>query len=111
MVIKTLTFVLFAAITLTGCAATTPGRFYTNITRPYSTDFHNSSAASKSCILDEHSLKEPVSGYGMTVEWSLDQINHAAGEAGISKISYIDKQTFSILMGLYTRRRLIIYGD
>ena len=100
------------AFFLSGCGALmAPGRIYTNVTQPHSTDFHNTPVGTKRCVLDEHRLKEPVSGYGAMVEWNTDQIRSAARDAGITNIAYTEVQTLSILLGTYRRRRLIIYGD
>jgi len=99
------------ALLLTGCAATAPGRLYTNVIRPHSTDFHVTPVGTKRCVLDEHRVKEPVSGYGVAVEWSTDLICSEAQKAGITNINYTEIQTLSILMGTYRRRRLIIHGD
>jgi hypothetical protein len=96
---------------LAGCSRSGPGRLYSNVTLPYSTDFNNTPVAAKHCILKDHRIREPVSGYGVSVEWSTDQIQSAAREAGISTIRYIDIQTISFVLGIYTRRKLIIYGD
>ena len=95
---------------LTGCS-TAPGRIYTNITRPFSDDFNNTSIGSKQVILDEHSIKEPISGYGASFQWSNAQIMSAARKAGITHIAFIEEQTLSILFGIYERKRLVIYGD
>ena len=88
-----------------------PGHLYTNVILPYSRDFKNTPKGSKQCILRDHSLKEPVSGYGMSVEWSTNQIQSAARDAGIQNITYIDVHTISFLLGIYTRKDLIVYGD
>ena len=96
---------------LAGCSMAGPGRLYTNVILPYSTDFNNTTVGTKHCILKAHKIKEPVSGYGVTVEWSTSQIQSAARDAGITTISCIDEETFSILLGIYTQEKLIIYGD
>lgn len=99
------------ALLFTGCAATAPGRLYTNMIRPHSTDFHVTPVGTKRCVLDEHRVKEPASGYGVTVEWSTDRIRSEAQKAGITNIAYTEVQTLSILMGIYCRQRLIVHGD
>lgn len=98
------------AACLGGCSLAA-GRLYTNVTRPYTRDFNNTRLGAKSCVLKSHHMKEPVSGYGVTVEWSMDQIQAEAAKAGITRISCIDVQTISFVLGIYTRRKLIIYGD
>ena len=87
------------------------GQLYTNVTLPFSTNFHDSAIGTKSCFLDEFQVREPVSGYGLTVEWSTDRILAAARAAGISRISYTELQTVSYLFGIYKRQRLVIHGD
>jgi hypothetical protein len=83
---------LLVALPLAGCAllpdSTVTGQLYTNIIEPHATDFRNSPVGSKQCFLDEHQIREPVSAYGITVEWSSDLILAAAHRAGISRISY-----------------------
>lgn len=96
---------------LAGCSMSGPGRLYSNVTLPFSKDFNNTPKGSKQCILTDHRIKEPASGYGMTVEWSTNQIQAAAREAGIENVYYMDIHTISYVLGIYTRRELIIYGD
>ena len=87
-----------------------PGLLYTNTIRPHSTNFRNTSAGTKRCVLNEYKLKEPVTGYDISAEWSTETIIAAAKEAGITNIAYTEMHTFSIL-GVYRRKRLIIHGD
>lgn len=102
---------LALCLLVAGCSRSGPGRLYTNVTLPYSTDFNDTPAGTKQCILRAHQVKEPLTGYGVTIEWSTNQIQSAARKAGISNIRYMDIQTISFALGIYTRRQLIIYGD
>jgi hypothetical protein len=104
------TVILLLAL-LSGCAATAPGRIYTDITRPYTTNFDQTYIGEKHFAFDAHSVQEPFSGRGVTVEWSSGRIEELAAREGIEEIRYIEEQTLSILLGIYQRRRLIIYGD
>ena len=122
-------FTAILVLFLSGCSLAVPGKIYTNITLPYSsdlnniprllisssmpnsTDFNNTAIGTKYCVLNSHTVEEPFSGYGIRVQWSTNQILSAAQDAGITSIFYIDEQTFSILLGIYTRRKLIIYGE
>lgn len=114
MAIRHLT-ALLATLLLTGCSglgsSLPQGHLYTNVVQPYSIDFQDSPVGSKHCVLDEHQLREPVSGYGVSVEWTSGRILAAARAAGISRISYTEMQTLSFLMGIYRRQRLIVHGD
>ena len=96
---------------LTGCAGAAPGRIFTKVVRPYSIDFNRTPFGAKHCVINEHSIKEPISGRGITVEWSSGDIYAAAQKAGIQQIHYTEEQTLSILFGLYKRRQLIVCGD
>ncbi|HSH13636.1 MAG TPA: hypothetical protein VLA15_07800 [Desulfurivibrionaceae bacterium] len=115
MATRPLLALLGALLLISGCSGlgTTiaQGNLYTKVIRPYSTDFRNSPVGSKRCVLDEHQLREPVSGYGVSVEWSTDRILAGAQAAGISRISYTEMESMSFLLGIYRRQRLIIYGD
>lgn len=106
---------LLAGLLLSGCGmldgSPARGQLYTNVTLPRSTDFRNTPVGSRQCRLDEYQLREPVSGYGISVEWSADRILAAAHQAGISRISYTELETVSFLFNIYRRQRLIIHGD
>lgn len=108
-------FPILATLLLTGCSGVgstmVQGNLYTNVVQPYSTDFHDSPVGSKRCVLDEHQFREPISGYGVSVEWTAGRILAAAKAAGISRVSYTEMQTLSFLMGIYRRQRLIVHGD
>jgi hypothetical protein len=104
-------FAIVLILSATGCSGLATGLIYTEVVRPYSYDYHDTKVGTKQCIFDSHSIKEPVSGYGVRVEWSLEEIQYAASQAGISEITCIDEQTLSILLGIYKRQRLIIYGN
>ena len=104
-------FILLLCFALSGCAATAPGRIYTNVVRPYSIDFKETPVGSKHCEIDLHSVQEPFSARGITVEWTSGEILAAAEKAGIDHIYYTEERVLSILFGVYERRRLIVYGD
>jgi hypothetical protein len=102
-------FTIVLIFLIAGCSGI--GLIYTNVIRPYSVDYHDTKIGTKQCVIDSHSVSEPVTGYGVSVEWSSDVIETAAAQAGITEITCIDEQTLSILLGIYTRERLIIYGN
>ncbi|MEK7269736.1 MAG: TRL domain-containing protein [Planctomycetota bacterium] len=95
---------------LAGCSGL-PGRIYTNVVLPESTDFQNTPVGSKRCVLNEHQIKVPVDRQSVTAEWTTGLIQAASKEAGITRITYTEQEILSVLFGLYTRRRLIIHGD
>ena len=108
MVIKLLS-VLTVVFLVAGCAPY--GIIYSDTVSPYSRNFSLTSAGSKKCEIKTHQLREPFSGYNISSEWTTGYILNEARNAGIKEISYIDKQTISILLGIYKREKLIVYGD
>jgi len=104
-------FILLVLIFLSGCAGFQQGFIYSNVTKPYSIDFSETTVGTKSCILEEYGISEPVSGNNISVTWSTDLIQAAAQYAGITTISYIEEHNVTLFFGVYHRRRLIIYGD
>jgi hypothetical protein len=100
---------LLAALALAGCAPL--GLLYSDTVVPYSKRFDNTPIGTKRCVIDSHQIKEPISRYNIYAEWSLSHILTEAKKAGISDIYYMDKRTLSILLGIYKRESLLIYGD
>jgi hypothetical protein len=97
---------LLAALLFTGC-----GAIYSNTVVPYTTSYSETPIGSKRCEINTHQVKEPISGYSIYAEWTTGYILNEAKRAGISEIHYMDKRTLSILLGIYKRETLIIYGD
>jgi hypothetical protein len=105
-------FVTVVILAATGCSGfAPPGLIYTNVISPYSVDYHDTKIGTKQCVIDAHSVSEPLTGYGVSVEWSSDFIENAASQAGITEITCMDMQTFSVVLGIYKRERLIVYGN
>jgi hypothetical protein len=98
------------ALLLCGCGRP-PGWLYTHITQPYEVNFAATPVAGKSCRLVTHRLREPVTRAGFSAEWSADELSRRAREAGIARVHYIDRETLSVLGGVYRRRAYIVYGE
>ncbi len=101
------------AAVLQGCRANRPlkGRLWTNTVRPYSTNFRSTPTGTKSCVIRDYRIREPLTRYNVSAEWDTDAIRRAAGRAGITRINYMDQETFSLLFGAFRRRKLIVHGD
>ena len=104
-------FVIFLIVFFSGCAAYPPGLIYSNVTGPLSHDFQGTPVGSKKCIIEENGISDPVGGSTISLAWSSEHIKSVAEAAGITTITNIDEEYFSLFMGLYHRRRLIIYGE
>lgn len=92
-----------------GCVG--QGLFYTRVVSPYSHDFHNTPVGGKTCRVNEHSLKEPFSGAGVSASFTSRVVEEAAHAAGITNLYYADLETLSVLKGVYARKTLILCGD
>lgn len=102
---------LLLFLLLCGCAKMQIALLYSNTVAPYSEEFAATPTGSKRCVINTHEIKDPLSGYSLTAEWSTSKILEQAHQAGIKKIDYIDLKTISILNGVYRRESLIVYGD
>ena len=100
---------LVMAIAVSGCSVS--GRLYTNIVEPLSDDFNDTPIGTKTCIIKNYRIRDPLSGSNVSVEWSLKDITESAKKAGISRIYYMDVHTFSVLLGFYRKKNIIVYGD
>ena len=94
---------------LTGCG--TFGIIYSKTVVPYSEEFKETPVGSKSCIIEDYQLTEPLTTVPLAAEWSTNYILTEARKAGINSIYYIDIKTVSILLGIYKHNSLIIYGN
>jgi hypothetical protein len=103
------TIALLGLVLLAGCAPT--GILYTHRVTPYSTCFGATQAGTKKCVINQHRISEPVTGAGIHAAWTAERIRDEARKAGIQNICYMDRKTFSVLLGIYKRESLIIYGD
>ncbi len=87
------------------------GRLYTSKTIHYSENFNETPVGSKVCYVDDFKVQEPVSGYNINAQWMISSVVEKARQAGITKIYYADLKVFSILMGIYSKKTLVVYGD
>jgi len=87
------------------------GVLITQVTYPFMTDFDRTAYKGRRCVLDAHRIKDVVFGSGVTVEWSESVLRAATRECGITTLTNIDAELFSVLFGVYERRRLIVYGN
>jgi hypothetical protein len=101
--------VVLAATVCAGCSP--PSLLFTRIVEPYSANFTDTTVGNKICRVTDHQVRVPVSGQSITALWSMDHIRRALDDAGITRISYVDRETLSFLRGIYRRRELIIYGE
>ena len=87
------------------------GRLYTNKVIPYSDDFNSTPVGTKVCYIDDFKVKEPITGYNVSAEWMRSNLLQEAQKAGLKKVYYADLKVFSILLGIYSKKTLIVYGE
>jgi len=88
---------LCAALLLGGC-------LYADVTTPYDTDLDETSLGTK---VGEASAQS----FLWLIAFGDSGTAAAARDGGIRIINHMDRRTFVILFGLYTRNTTIVYGD
>jgi len=95
---KILSAIVFAIIfTISGCA-------YVDIRTPFDTDLNKTDLGSKKGIATAYSLLWLVS-------WGDASYAAAARNGDITVLKHADQEMQQILLGLYTRWRVVVYGD
>ncbi len=104
---------LFCTLLLGACGCFAPrGYLFTHSTVPYTLPYEKTvRAGTKSCRVDITQIKEPFSRANLSVMWSDRAVAEAMKQAGMAELRYADLQKFSVLNGIYERRRLIFYGE
>lgn len=89
--------VLAIIFTASGCA-------YVNIRTPFDTDLNRTDLGSKKGFATDYSLLWLVS-------WGDASYAAAAKNGDITVLKHADQEMQQILLGLYTRWRVVVYGD
>ena len=80
-----------------GCA-------YVNIRTPYDTDLNRTQLGSKTGTAEAYSLL-------WLVAWGDASYTAAAKNGQITVMQHADQEVLQVLFGLYTRWRIVVYGD
>jgi hypothetical protein len=100
---------MLCVLSVAGCAPV--GLLYADTVTPYSRNFRETPVGSKTCVIDEYQLKEPVTRVGLSAQWTTEVILTETRKAGIKEIYSIDKRSVSVLLGIYKHDSLIVHGD
>ena len=84
-------------LTLSGCA-------YVNTKIPLDMDLDQTTLGQKSGVAEARSVL-------WLVAWGDASYAAAAKNGGITTLRHADQEVFSVLFGLYTRYRVVVYGD
>lgn len=89
--------VIVVAMVLTGCA-------YIHTKTPFDSDLNKTELGTKRGTADAH-------GVLWLVAWGDASYAAAAQNGDIRILKHADQETLTVLFGLYTRWRVIVYGD
>ncbi|MGD8846523.1 MAG: TRL domain-containing protein [Desulfobacteraceae bacterium] len=87
----------FVSIALCSCA-------YVDVKTPYDENLDKTELGSKKGVAQGHSIL-------WLFTWGDTSYATAAGNGNITVIRHADQELFQILFGLYTRWRIVVYGD
>ena len=98
-VIRTTIVLILAAglLALSGCA-------YVNTKTPLDVDLDQTTLGQKSGVAEARSIL-------WLVAWGDASYAAAAKNGGITTLRHADQEVFNVLFGLYTRYRVVVYGD
>lgn len=97
--IVTLTTLILVSVllTLSGCA-------YVNVKSPLDVDLDRTTLGTKTGVSEARSVL-------WLFAWGDASYAAAAKNGGITTMRHADQEVFNILFGLYTRWRVVVYGD
>lgn len=93
-------FVLFVAVSLlivSGCA-------YVDVKSPLDVDLNKTTLGEKKGVSEARSVL-------WLFAWGDASYATAAANGGITVMRHADQEVFNVLFGLYTRYRVVVYGD
>ena len=93
----TIALLMSILLVFSGCA-------FINIKTPFDTDLDKSELGSKKGTAEAYSLLWLVS-------WGDASYATAAKNGGITVMKHADQEMQQVLLGLYTRWRVVVYGD
>ncbi len=97
-----------SCLLLSSCAR---GLLYTNTITPACTDMRGSTIGAATVSGGSYKIEVPTGRIDLTAEWDSRAIAEVAKRNGITKIHACDKKTFSILLGIFRKDEIIIYGE
>lgn len=94
---KTVLLTILALLLFHGCA-------YVNVRTPYDTDLNRTGLGSKTGTAEAYSLL-------WLVAWGDASYTAAAENGHITVMRHADQEVLQVLFGLFTRWRIVVYGD
>lgn len=109
MVLRILTIV--AAVVLSGCGVISRGLIYTDTTQPLCTDARGTNLGGVSGKGSSKRIEIPTTKVDIGAEWDSRAIGDIAKAHGITTVNACESRRQSVLLGLWRRDEVIIFGD
>ncbi len=110
MAIKT-TFLALLLLVNVGCGVVPRGLLYTDTIQPFCHDLRGTKFGSKSAVGSSKRVKVPTTQVDLSAEWDTRAIGDIARRSGIETVYGCDSRRESILLGIWSRDEIIIYGE
>jgi len=94
----------FVAIIVVGLMLLLSGCAYVNVKSPLDVDLDRTTLGEKKGVAEARSVL-------WLFAWGDASYAAAAADGGITTLRHADQEVFNILFGLYTRWRVVVYGD
>jgi len=95
---------IIAVVAVSLCVLLLSGCAYVNVKSPLDVDLNRTTLGQKKGVAEARSIL-------WLVAWGDASYAAAAANGGITIMRHADQETFSVLFGLYTRWRVVVYGD
>lgn len=103
---------LFALLFMvSGCALPARGFVYTDTVQPLCHDLRGTPLGTKSGDGSSKRIQIPTTRLDITAEWDSRAIGDIAKENGIATVYGCDSRIQSLLMGLWRKDTVIVYGE
>jgi hypothetical protein len=103
--------VCMAASQLSGCGVISRGIIYTDTIQPLCKDLRGTTLGSKSASGSSKRIEIPTSRIDLSAEWDTRAIGDIARSNGITVVNGCDSRRQSVLLGMWRKDAVIIYGD
>jgi hypothetical protein len=94
-----------------GCGVITRGLLYTDTIQPLCVDARGTSLGTRSAAGSSKRVEIPTTQVDISAEWDSRAIGDIAREHGITTVYGCDSRRQSVLLGLWRKDEVIIYGE
>jgi hypothetical protein len=103
--------VLCLGIVISGCGVISRGVIYTDTIQPLCRDLRGTSLGTRSASGSSKRIEIPTSRIDLSAEWDTRAIGDIAESNGITVVHGCDSRRQSVLLGLWRKDSVIIYGE